>query len=184
MPSPEQFLTALWTLEAQLPQFLEPAALQRLKRQLEPLKQTLVREEANGAEVAALMEAYPSLQGPWRAALMAAEAGGASAGMWADLEGLLAGTDSSGSVPPPGDVGTDSDFEDLDALLMPQFLGGESKGFEGLAGAPVMAPTARRYVCPVEGCDQEWFRVGQRQPPLCPVHGKALIPDPAVGDGG
>jgi hypothetical protein len=185
MPSPEQFLTALWTLEAQLPQFLEPSAVQRLQRRLEPLKQALVRGEGDGAEVGAQIDAYPSLQGPWQAALVGADPEASQAEMLAALAEMLA-VSEAGTIPPQSTEATepeDDKLDDSEVLLMPQVWGGGSKSFEGLAGAPATAPTGRRYVCPVEGCDQEWFRVGQRQPPLCQIHGKALILDPAAGHG-
>ncbi|MDA0268767.1 MAG: hypothetical protein O3A14_17855 [Cyanobacteria bacterium] len=187
MPSSEQLLTALWTLEPQLPKLLDPATVQRLQRQLEPVKQAMTRGESDGTDLVALISSYPSLQAPWQAALGGADPEASQAEMLAALDALLAESDGD-TIPPPSTDAPgpeDDNFDDLGVLLMPQSWGGESKAYEGLAGAPTTAVPGRRYVCPVEGCSEEWFRVGLRQPPLCEVHGKTLIPDPAsTGDGG
>jgi hypothetical protein len=99
--------------------------------------------------------------------------------MWADLESLLEEPEAKTTPPQDSD-----DFADLDALLMPQDWRGDTKGYQGLAGAPTTAVPGQRYVCPEPGCDVEWFRVGLRQPPLCEVHGTPLVPAPeTAGDG-
>lgn len=208
MPSPDQLLTALWTLEPQLPKLLDPATVQRLQRRLEPVKQAMIRGESDGTDLVALIGSYPSLQAPWQAALVGADPEASQAEMlaaldalleepkpkaipsqggdnleevrmWADLESLLEEPEDKTNLPQDSE-----DFTDLDCLLMPQEWQGDTKVYQGLAGAPTTAVPGRRYVCPVEGCTETWFRVGLRQPPLCEVHGKTLIPDPAsAGDG-
>jgi hypothetical protein len=119
------------------------------------------------------------LREPWQAALAAAATELAQAEMLADLEALLEEPEAKTTPPQDSD-----DFADLDALLMPQDWRGDTKGYQGLAGAPTTAVPGQRYVCPEPGCDKEWFRVGLRQPPLCEVHGKPLVPAPEpAGDG-
>jgi hypothetical protein len=48
MPSPEQFLTALWTLEAQLPQFLEALAEMLAASEAVKTELSLARQGLNG----------------------------------------------------------------------------------------------------------------------------------------
>ena len=180
MPNREQILTALSALERQLPQLLGVDAAQQLQRQIDPLARSLSRGQSGGTALIQLITQYPVLREPWQAALAAAETELAQAEMLTDLEALL--EEPEAKTDPPQDS---DDFADLDALLMPQDWRGDTKGYQGLAGAPTTAVPGRRYVCPVEGCSEAWFRVGLRQPPLCEVHGKTLIPDPAsAGDGG
>jgi hypothetical protein len=179
MPNREQILTALWALERQLPQLLGVEAAQQLQRQLDRLARSLSRGQSDGTALIQLITQYSVLREPWQAALATAATELAQAEMLADLEALLEEPEAKTTPPQDSD-----DFADLDALLMLQDWRGDTKGYQGLAGAPTTAVPGQRYVCPEPGCDVEWFRVGLRQPPLCEVHGKPLVPAPEpAGDG-
>jgi hypothetical protein len=198
MPDREQILAALWALERQLPQLLGVEAAQQLQMQLDPLARSLSRGQSDGTALIQLITQYPILREPWQAALAAAATELAQAEMLADLEALLEEPEAQTTPPPDSD-----DFADLDALLMPQDLRGDTKGYQGLAGAPggYEPPPGKldgaddskdpkpgfwgqRYVCPEVGCTEKWFRIGLRQPPLCKVHGTPLVPAPEpAGDG-
>lgn len=189
MPSADQLLTALWTLEPQLPKLLDPATVQRLQQRLKPGKQAMIRGDSDGTDLVALISNYPSLQAPWQAALVGADPEASQAETLAALDALLAESDgdtlppSSTDAPGPEDDRFD-DFDDFDdVLLMPQGWGGESKAYEGLAGKPKTAVPGQRYVCPEAGCGETAFRRGSGSVPLCDKHDVAVMMVPAKQEG-